>query len=350
MEAHRTLIEDDCELVYAWTVQHGFFSVPEPPAAVGLSPERLERALARLRDLQLVQPVGDGSIYSAVPPHHAVSRFANGYEAQLRAQEIELRRELAQLEEIHIAIDCFTPSYYQAVADREAGPIEVVTNGTDVQALLNTATAEATQSVMACQPGGARPQEELGRALPRDLALLARGVSLRSIYQHTAQFDGSTLAYVAKATAAGSRIRVATVMPTRLILIDGKVAFLPHQDHGAGAVIVREPSIVATLCAVFESMWQAATPMGEGKGSGEQDVALSDVDRQIVTFMAHGLTDKAIGVRLGMSERAVRSHVAKIYEYLGATSRFQAGVIAGQVGLVGGPRPAPGAPGVHRGA
>ncbi|WP_133734073.1 response regulator transcription factor [Nocardia ignorata] len=66
----------------------------------------------------------------------------------------------------------------------------------------------------------------------------------------------------------------------------------------------------------------------EEKPSGEQ--------LALILLLAEGLTDDAIGRRIGISERTVRRRVAVIVELLGARSRFEAGaksVAAGWLGV-----------------
>ena len=54
-------------------------------------------------------------------------------------------------------------------------------------------------------------------------------------------------------------------------------------------------------------------------------------------MMAAGLTDDAIGRRLGLSDRSVRRIVSQLMLRLGADSRFQAGVHAVQLDLIDDP-------------
>ncbi|MFB7292574.1 LuxR C-terminal-related transcriptional regulator [Actinacidiphila glaucinigra] len=48
--------------------------------------------------------------------------------------------------------------------------------------------------------------------------------------------------------------------------------------------------------------------------------------REVVRLLASGLTDEAIGRKLGLSDRTVRRIVAELMQQIGADSRFQAGV------------------------
>ena len=52
--------------------------------------------------------------------------------------------------------------------------------------------------------------------------------------------------------------------------------------------------------------------------------ALSAREREVLELVADGLTNHAIGVRLGISETTVKTHVSGIFRKLGATDRAQA--------------------------
>jgi DNA-binding CsgD family transcriptional regulator len=371
----------DCAAVYGWLVRHGRVALSHPDRFTGLDlpEERILAAIEQLCALRLAEagsqtqslsqsvspsrpdaapnPVSDPasgpasaagpgagtgrepgdeiSILTgelvANPPDLAAALLVGDREADLRAQAGSAREELNRLTALRTAIDGFTTPYQQARAYREeTGVIEVLDDFDNVNALLETASTECRREVMACQPGGVRPQSVLAKALPRDLALLSRGIRLRSIYQHTAQYDGPTCSYAATATSAGSQIRIAAELPPRMIIIDREVVFLAHQGRALGAVVIREPSIVTALCAVFEMAWNLAAPFGLAADAG----GLTTIDRHILNLLVDGMTDKAIGARLAMSDRSVREHVAKLYRLLGATSRFQAGFRAGALGLV----------------
>ncbi len=61
---------------------------------------------------------------------------------------------------------------------------------------------------------------------------------------------------------------------------------------------------------------------------------LSDRERQVLELLAEGLGVSAIAARLYLSESTAKSHIARIYEKLGAGNRAQALVTAMQMGLI----------------
>lgn len=134
-------------------------------------------------------------------------------------------------------------------------------------------------------------------------------------------------------SALGAEYRTAHELFGRLIVFDRKVAFVPERGGTWGAVVIREPSVVHYLCEVFEQAWTQAAPFSDAAADGLELVA-KDIHRTIVRLLAAGLKDESIARRIGMSLRTARKHIADIMETLGAESRFQAGVLAAQQGLL----------------
>jgi DNA-binding NarL/FixJ family response regulator len=62
--------------------------------------------------------------------------------------------------------------------------------------------------------------------------------------------------------------------------------------------------------------------------------ALSEREIQILTFVARGLTNKAIGAQLYISDRTVQNHLAHIFSKLNAASRTEAVMRAVSLGLI----------------
>ena len=66
----------------------------------------------------------------------------------------------------------------------------------------------------------------------------------------------------------------------------------------------------------------------------ELDALLTAREREVLTVAAEGLTARQIAVRLGVAERTVTTHLARIYAKLGVGSRLGAVRAAARSGLV----------------
>ncbi|WP_182445031.1 helix-turn-helix transcriptional regulator [Streptacidiphilus sp. PB12-B1b] len=319
---------DEVDLaVYGWALEHQSADPDEVAAAVGVTPSAVELSVDRLLRSQLlhVSPANP-AIVLAVGPDTAIGRLAAPVEAQIREQE-------QQLAAMRKRLGGFVPSYHRHRSRTES--LEVLANVHDVRNALNRASDECSKEVLACQPGGgARVPEAMQEALVRDRAMLERGIQLRTLYHHTARFNGPSQAYVAAATALGGQYRTAHELFGRLIVFDRELAFIPVRGDSWGAVMIREPCTVDYLCDLFEQTWERATPFADAASQGLEEVA-REIHETIIQLLGAGLKDEAIARRLGMSLRTARRHIAGIMEELDAASRFQAGAQAALRGLLG---------------
>ncbi|MEE4545549.1 helix-turn-helix transcriptional regulator [Streptomyces sp. V4-01] len=309
--------------VYGWIAAHEGVDVAGAAGALGLTPERVAAASASLTALRLVHEA-DGRLDVLDPD------LVSGVMAA--PVILALQRHQSELELIRERFSGLRDTYLRATRARSP-KIEQVGQVEEVRAALTRAADECQAEILTCQPGGNRVPEVLEEALRRDTTTLARGVRMRTLYHHTARFNGPSQAYVATLSMLGAEYRTAHELFGRLIVFDQRVAFIPYADDSWGAVVIREPSIVHYLCRIFEQTWTLAQPFSDASVDGMEAVA-ADLDRTIARLLAAGMKDEAIGRRLGMSLRTVRRHIADMMEDLGAESRFQAGALMAAKGLL----------------
>ena len=61
-----------------------------------------------------------------------------------------------------------------------------------------------------------------------------------------------------------------------------------------------------------------------GHHEGPTVAQLTDRELEVLTLVGRGYTNKAIGVQLGISDRTVQGHLARIFNKLSASSRTEA--------------------------
>ncbi|WP_327304968.1 helix-turn-helix transcriptional regulator [Streptomyces sp. NBC_01298] len=325
--------------LYAYAAERYAFSETEAAESLG---EPVGAALAELAAAHLIQPRSlpaaapgggaDGTAdgggpapvrWSAVSPRAAVARTLAPLALRVRETHDEMDRLRGRLEEL-------LPSYEAATDLRDRGganALELVTDPAALQDLIGELTASAGTEVLTCHPGGGRSTATLEGAVVRDEAMLARGVRMRTLYQHTARYSRPTAAYVERVTALGSQVRTVGDGLMRMILVDRHTGLMEVRDDIKAALVVREPNVVQFMVQTFERCWSEAEPFSTTIGP-EQARSISDELRQtIVRLLAEGLEDKVIARRLGMSERTCQRHIAEIMRAVGAKSRFQAGFL-----------------------
>jgi DNA-binding CsgD family transcriptional regulator len=193
--------------------------------------------------------------------------------------------------------------------------------------------AHKTQyEVLTFAPGGAQSAQALQASKPLDEQLLGRAVNIRTIYLDSVRNDPPTVSYARWLTALGGQVRTVPVLPLRLIVVDRSVAVVPLDPNvtSAGITLLRSPGAVAAMHALFEQVWENATPLGVAQPRVRQN--LTRQDAALLRLLSQGDTDEVVARKLGVSVRTVRRMASELMAELGARSRFQAGVRASERG------------------
>jgi DNA-binding NarL/FixJ family response regulator len=86
------------------------------------------------------------------------------------------------------------------------------------------------------------------------------------------------------------------------------------------------------VIATFEQLWAEAVPLDDIVTKQSDNTEIDQTRGAILRLLADGEKDEAISRRLSISVRTCRRHIAEYMTEVGATSRFQAGVIAARAG------------------
>ncbi|MGJ0156999.1 LuxR C-terminal-related transcriptional regulator [Streptomyces sp. CH8.1] len=329
-------LDDVSAAAYGLAVEYGRFERERIAEQLSLTPEEISRVEQVLSGVRLLQAMpGNPAELTPVTPDVAAASLVAPAERHIR----DLQQAVT---DVRAKLLSLTPLYFEGRRVRNRlEAFDVITDVSRIQSMLNHLTQSCQSEMLTVQPGGARPAYALAQARESALTTLSRGVRIRTIYQHTARNDLPTRSYVREVSEQGAEIRTADEVIDRLIIYDREVAFLPERSGGdgtPGAAIVREPTLVAFLCSVFEYLWDGASPYVV---ESQRSPASSDeLKWSIIRLMTKGYKDEMVARRLGMSVRTCRRHIAEITEELEATSRFQAGYNAArQEMLAGGPVP-----------
>lgn len=254
----------------------------------------------------------------------------------------QLDRHAADLERLSQAAETLNGRYRRVVAAESAGArVEIIRGDQEKRNRLLVAMNERAQLRSdSMHPGPLPPTDVLEKSLQEDAALLKRGVRVRAIYGQSATGAPRNRKYLADLATLGAEVRLAAQIPFDLLLTDRDVAYLTVAqtagEHSAGAsmVEVRGDVLISSYQALYEHCWLQAVPLRTDGQLAEGHHQRLDVQQTILRLMFNGLSDEQIGTRLGISPRTLRRHTVQIMDRLGATSRFQAGVLAAERGLL----------------
>ncbi|MEU8774527.1 LuxR C-terminal-related transcriptional regulator [Streptomyces sp. NPDC048606] len=162
--------------------------------------------------------------------------------------------------------------------------------------------------------------------------LLARGSEVRMILPTRVLGDEEAFEQLCELSHLGAEIRLsphelptATVFDGRLALLDGAGGGPSHE-----MAVVRDLDTAKAMAVLHTAVWDAAvdlTAVGGGWTEGETSL-------RVLKSLSLGQTDEVAARELGLSVRTYRRHIASLMHRLDATSRFQAGVRAAQLGLI----------------
>jgi DNA-binding CsgD family transcriptional regulator len=302
--------------------------VPEYAVSLDSTSDELDKSVARLAELGLLRPDDGDRLYSVSP------MLAEAI--VLGAEDLELGARRAAVEQRRDTIRRLVPEWNDAFrTSLHEGVVDVISDQAAIASVLMHYADRSEQELLSVAPGRLPSTRIDGRTRVANVYSARRGIKTRALYQHTALRDRATRSYLNELAQNGAKIRLAPSVPGRSLVIDRSVALLPipTDDPGRhGLAIVRERNVIAWVVATFEQLWAEASPLEEVIHKETDEAELDQTRAAILRLMAEGEKDEAISRRLSISVRTCRRHIADYMAQVGASSRFQAGVIAARAG------------------
>lgn len=268
-------------------------------------------------------------------------RHANSPERVLHELVAEQRRQLGQFQRGLDAVQ----GLLRLVADPQtSGRISVEAEYFTDRARLRQRLYDLDvlcQGELLCMRGTFPEPEDLADSLEADLAMLARGVTIRLLVSAGAARRPGASRFLSALSDHGAEIRLAAAVPLQLNIVDRRMTVLALHLAGDGArppedILFHSTRLALCFARVFEHHWDVSLPYGRDPGRGEPAEEWTPREREILALLASGAKDEAIARRLGCSERTLRRLLAALVRKLGAESRFAAGVRAARLGLLDG--------------
>jgi DNA-binding CsgD family transcriptional regulator/sugar-specific transcriptional regulator TrmB len=303
-------------------------AVADAATELGITGDEVREELEELTRLSLLAPTWrtDGRL-RVVDPKAALDSL-------LAHQQAEIAQRHRALAESQAAADALLSQYAELHPEEPEQGAERFLGVSAVRAKLSELTAESREEIISFHPGGPQPAAQFQASEPITLELLDRGVRVKGVYQDSIRNDQVTVEHARWLTERGGELRTVPALPMRMIIFDRQRALVPIDpaDSSLGAVLLREPGAVAAFCALYESVWAAATPFGEPARRNLDDPGSQP--RELLRLLAQGYTDEAAARRLGISLRSERRLISELMEKLDAQSRFQLGQRAVEHGLL----------------
>lgn len=168
--------------------------------------------------------------------------------------------------------------------------------------------------------------------------LRARPGAVRKLFSPAVLADERDRLALREMAAEGFQVRITTApLPQGTVFVDRRTMILaepviPGAVAGSRRYTMSNAAAFVTgAYALFEAAWEAAADLEAFLDSDRP--RLDDAARSVLRALGSGITDEAAARQLGMSLRTYHRRVAELLARLGAGSRFQAGIRAGELGL-----------------
>ncbi|MCP2323089.1 DNA-binding CsgD family transcriptional regulator [Hamadaea flava] len=254
---------------------------------------------------------------AAVPPDASLAPLYHRYAQELAAHRHQLIVQAVEASALALRDDLF----------------EVVEDPAAIRRLNIELQYEAVEQVR----GWDRPPY-VGIATPPlddpvQNANMAEGIRYRILYDRSAFGVLQDPVELVRSLNRGEEARVGDI-PLKMYLIDESVAVLIRAAPQAPrrALLIREPTVLAMLSALFEAHWEQAIPLSSYASWAAEASEPTAAERELVSLLALGMADHEIAEHLGTHERTIRERVQRLKTKLGAQSRYEAGYRAAQWG------------------
>ncbi|MER5616167.1 hypothetical protein [Streptomyces sp. NPDC002215] len=299
--------------------------VRELATLLDMAPGPLKEALGRLTEHGFALP-GEAGEPGALP---RAATPAGAIRALIHRRQAELHLRSAELEQLRMNADRLAGRLMSGSPTAPEDGIEMVVGPHAIGERAEYLLASAEQEVVILdRPPYVHGPAEKGSPRSPGLdvgALLDRGVQVRVVLDREGVGYPGRMRSLTGLVERGLRARVAPGVPTKLIIVDGRITLLPPSDASdptASALVIGDALLRNALVPLFETVWERATPLGGSGGT------LPEPQKELLGLLAAGLKDEAIARRLGVHVHTARRRISVLLDSLDAQTRFQAGAQA----------------------
>jgi DNA-binding CsgD family transcriptional regulator len=320
------------EEAYLALIDRNVLSPDEILAATAIEREVLSGVLHRLEDRGLICRVpGRPTRYAALPPDAAI-------EVLLLARERDLTR-------VRSLAHRLGERHRRARSGTEATTLIEVISGEYGVARCGQQLLRRARHTIRGIDAPLYVQTIESNAGPSAADVVEPGVRRRFIHDRAALRQAGRARRIEHEMASGEEVRILADVPMKMILADDDAGLIPLSASPQvldSCVLVHPSALLDALSSLFETFWGQAQPFLGGAtalepaadeaGAGPADPPLRVEEQRIVSLLALGLSDEAIARQLAIGHRTVQRRIQALMVRLGATSRFQAGILAARRG------------------
>ncbi|WP_344428061.1 DNA-binding response regulator [Amycolatopsis minnesotensis] len=156
---------------------------------------------------------------------------------------------------------------------------------------------------------------------------------VRKLYRPAMLLDPALSQHLRELEREGAQIRITPDEINETIIIDRRLAILAGGFAGQDRTysVITRPEVVNSVTSLFDSAYRGGTELAV---YDRRFAELRSLAPRILELLSSGCKDETAARTLGLGLRTYRRRVAELMAALGATSRFQAGVRARELGLV----------------
>ncbi len=311
-------------MLYKYAVQNPDWTSNEISRVIGFDESRLAEALHALRSARLFRrSVEPGRRWDAVGPKCALVDLLTEEETKLREAQSKLMTTQDELLNL-------VPGYLDALNKRAPTEAIDVLHGNVSASRLFAEQGQLDQHDEIWVVNSGHQSEDVSwlAEFADSIDTLSHIPNSRVLLDHSSQVNRHTRQHVDFLCSNGVDVRTVACVPFRMVLVNSSAVFLSApDDHQDEIAVVRHPTVVDSFRAAFERLWGTATPFSTAAASS-REMLRDQLRTGILAHLTAGEKDEVIARRLGLSVRTCRRHIASIMDELGATGRFQAGVLA----------------------
>jgi DNA-binding CsgD family transcriptional regulator len=330
-------VDPDGEALYRLLLRRGGFSQSEVSrhlAEEALTSQEPQSVYWQLTSQGLVTET-PGGLVAPVSPAKAVEQLIDRKVGQLRAELEEEATTSGIVDSLLAEQEKSLHNGSRPIAPQNA--VQHIKGMAEVRAVIDELTFFTRTENLTTSPTGVLSPDSIDHARILDTRVLRRGVHMRTLLASPALDDPATMSYIRELMSKGARVRISYQPLERLIICDRTVALTPIDpaNTSKGAILTRDPGLVAALVSLFDRMWDTAHDLlATEEGEFTSADSASPMERQVLQSLSTAEKDEIGARQMGIAVRTYRKHVASLMQRLGAPNRFQAALLARERGWI----------------